>query len=462
MVLNRIVSMNLKGYANLKGSSQAAAHQPFFQGKDSSHETQSSFSIKEDQFICHTPIPDQQLLEKYGLNPDEVSIFPSDAQVPNKQEILIQYLKTHELAQKNAHLGNFSNQFKSSAIQLADGSWTLGTNLEHDRDNIFCGERSAMVSAWNQHLDKTPMSALKDSQDIKAIRDQQQVKWMVMGSQILADNDSGMPCSECQSWMSEQRYFTPETKIATLRSDPSTGKPFLLVRSLKQMLPLNGLQQPSLTHEPIDSLPLSFSMRAQLALPKKNISPEQVRETLKLAKEAYEQNEFADMSKKNIGAAALLSNGMARPSARLDWTRRWFTPPDIAAATRAFYTLPEKKGSWHNLLRQTLELFRDFFKPILPKRLVDQLNDWVRGLEVRIIQKQGEQRVNLIVYYGEEPTEMPPIASLGLLAQPAHGGPDTLIGVIEKEESGQEVIRIRTIEDYMPFIYISRSSLKKH
>jgi hypothetical protein len=227
------------------------------------------------------------------------------------------------------------------------------------------------------------------------------------------------------------------------------------------MLPLNGLQQPSLSDESIDSLPLSFSMRAQLAMPQKNINPDQVRQTLRLAKEAYEQNEFADMSKKNIGAAALLSNGMARPSARLDWTRRWFTPPDIAAATRAFYTLPEKRGTWSNLLRQSLVVIRDFFQPILPQRVIDMLNRWVIGLKDKIIQKHCEQRVNLIAYYGEEPTEMPPIASLGLLAQPAHGGPDTLIGVIEKESSGQEVIRIRTIEDYMPFIYISRSSLKK-
>jgi cytidine deaminase len=395
------------------------------------------------------------LLNRYGVNPDNVVIVPQGVILPNKTELLVQYLRAHEHARKNQLLGNFSNRFKASAIQLEDGSWQMGANMEQSRDNIFCGERSAMVTAWNQFLSKTPLASLEESRSLSGIQAQQKVRWLVMASEVLGDTEAGMPCSECQSWMALQRYFSPETRIATLRKDPSSGGLYLFIRTMREMLPLAGQQTVSQTDLPIDKLPVFSTAKATAAMRAKGVSERQIVSLLQSAQQAYRQNRFFELSGKNVGSSVLLSTGAIHSGARMDWTQRWFAPPDLTTAAQALQDEPETPATF---VRKAWLALLDMAKPVLPPTWVDRLEHLGEpegGEAAAPAENSPNRTVQAVAYYGTEPTDMPSIQSLGVLAQPARGGPDTLIAVIE-----HDTLQIRTISDYMPYLYLSRYTPK--
>ncbi len=347
------------------------------------------------------------LHKKYGIDPNKLTVRPSGTQLPvSKRVLLTKLLEAHEHALKNQALGNFSNRYFSTHMLFTDGRWALGTNMELSRDdNLLCGERSAIINGWNQWLQKIPLSSLLKQQATTPT----QARLLVMsGAGPITDPVFGSPCSECQSWLSSQKYIHPDTQIVVLRQDPQTQKSYLWVRPMKDLLPLLPEHQPSQTGAPIEQLTLQISEKAQAVLKHQKIDPLHMRQLIRSAQEAYTQNQTAFLSGKNTAAAVLLSDGQGQkilPGQRLDWTARWYLPPDLLAAAKGIQTNPNSK-------------------------------------------------IQAVAYYGDEP--VPNIKNLGILAQQTWGSPDTLIVTVQNQ-----TLQVRTIRDYMSDIYLSSSSHKK-
>ena len=343
---------------------------------------------------------------KYGIDPDQVTYVKSPGiTVPvSKSELIEALLQSHEQAKKNRLLGNFSGFQRASNMLLANGQWTAATNIELTRDNILCGERSATVAAWNEALNKTPLSALEDPVQKEQVIAGLKVKLLAMSEGASPIRKSAAPCSECLSWLETQKYFSPDTLTAALVEDENTGGLTIEVKSVQEMLPHLNKQTPSLTDKSVKTLPVDFSAKALSALGQNRFAASALTDLMQSARDAYEANCTATLSGKNTGAAVRLTTGKTYTGARFDWTRRWFEGAELSAAARGI---------------QAHEKALAQGKPV---------------------------RVQAVAYYGE--AIAPDTKSLGILVQ--QGGPDTLVVVIESDR-----IQVRTIADYMTSLYVS-------
>lgn len=344
------------------------------------------------------------LAEKYGIDPAQVDLIKNPALVlpVSKAELLERLLEAHEHARKNKLLGNYSGRQYSTNLLMGNGQWALGTNIELTRDTVLCGERSSLVNSWNAALARIPVETLQDeSQKADVEKGLKGVLLAMSSGDDVSHPSAGSPCSECQSWLATDRYFGPDTIVTNLGKNEQ-GRYFIRARQMKELLPLLAQQVPSRTDKAIASLPVHVSDKARAAMQAHGLGEAALVKLVKQAKEAYRTNETAVHSGKNTGSAVLLSNGKTVKGQRLDWTARWFESPELAAATRG-------------------------------------------------VQRLHGDRVQAVAYYGD--AVMPEVKTLGILAQETWGGPDTLMAVIE-----QDAIQVRTIQDYMTDIYISKST----
>jgi hypothetical protein len=348
---------------------------------------------------------DRQVLHRHGINADAVKVVASPGiQIGEneKVQLIAKALKAHELALVNEKLGNFSNRYKATSIQLENGIWETATNMEIARDTTLCGERSAITSVWNKAL-QTLAGSLKSDTELEQAREGLKVKTLAMATSNLGEHTT--ICTECENWLASHKYFTPQTRFVQLVKDPNNSL-VLQVQTQQQMIPLLNSQQPSITQQPIASLPMRISDQARDVMRTRSIEPQKLVDLLEQARQCYQENRTAELSGKNSAAGVMFSNGQTESRPRFDWTKRWFEPPDLRAVAEGFRKLQAQH-----------------FDPLL--------------------------RINAIAYYGEDP-DTPPNRTLGYLAQPTRGGPDTLIAVIENN-----TVQVRTVHDYKPFTYIS-------
>ncbi|MBY0402912.1 MAG: hypothetical protein K2X66_03380, partial [Cyanobacteria bacterium] len=233
-----------------------------------------------------TPIP-------IPLN--QVKVVRGNTQEPIQlQEHALRFLlekvqDANQMALAHQKVGNVSGDYFASAVGLEDGTWGVGTNIETSQQDRSCGERVSMLVAWNQsiqkHVSKNPGEPLQPEPPLNP--DGMKIKQIIMSKSQLGEHM--VPCGECQGWMGTHRYFSPSTQIITLdKISPSltsskTWEPpqyKLWIRELQDLLPLWGKQQPSLTSQPIPSLPVHFSPKSLKVLktPKVQglISPETI------------------------------------------------------------------------------------------------------------------------------------------------------------------------------------------
>ncbi len=354
--------------------------------------------------------------EQYGLDVDQVAVVGGDGKLSRreKRQLVVKALEAHEHALKNRLAGNFSDRHFSTNIRLADGTWALGTNIELTRDNVFCGERSATVNAWNTALGRHSLKDFQNAEVLGDIRNGLKVDMLVMSSsKPLGDPVAGSPCSDCQSWLATDKYYGPDTKIVALKRNDEGF--YLQIREVRDLLPLRGQQKVSLTDKELDgNFPVDLSDKAKDAVAISGIAAGELRDLMQAAKDSYRQNKTAEISGKNLGTAVLLDPGDERGRViergqRFDWTARWNEPADLTAALVGYQKLREGNPPAYAMIKA-------------------------------------------VAYYGESPEQMPSVGSLGKLAQ-KRGGPDTLMLVIE-----DDVLKVRTISDYMTDIYISPNS----
>ncbi|MEO1301538.1 MAG: hypothetical protein AAFV36_00005 [Myxococcota bacterium] len=359
------------------------------------------------------PLPRElALLAKHGLDPSKIRIVSSDGTGieglgVSKVELLARVAEAHEHARKNRALGNISGAQVSANLMLRDGTWGLGTNIEKAREVALCGERSAVVTAWNRALEELPLEELESkSADLDRHRDGMKIEALIMSGPAPLDEPYNIePCAECQNWMATERYFSPETKLITLTRDDE-GQ-ILKVRRLRDLIPLHGVVCPAHVDKAIARLPVDVSSHAREAMEEKGLSQGDIVSLVERARQRAHSVASAEYSGKFDAAATRMSNGEVFDGTRTDWTARWFNPADLSAAAQGVAAMREA-----NL----------------------------------------QARVDAVAYYGES---LPSVESLGVIGQETRGGRDTLIATVENER-----VQIRCVSDYMPYMYVSLSAVE--
>lgn len=149
------------------------------------------------------------------------------------------------------------------------------------------------------------------------------------------DTNASLPCADCLSWLNTARFLDDNTKIVFFTKDKETNKMFLEFKTLKEAMPARGIDFiDSKSDNELDEMPFIFSKDAKRIAEEKNISNENILNTLKEAKNAYEVNNFTSFSKQNIGAG-IYTNGEFYSAAKIDWSKRWFVEPAELAITKS-------------------------------------------------------------------------------------------------------------------------------
>lgn len=375
---------------------------------------------------------------------------PIEMDPEEKQVWVEKYLEACALANAHQRVGNVSGDYYASAVELEDGTWGVGTNVETSPTDRSCGERISMMVAWNtsiqKHVRYTHDYNFQASQGMR-------VKRFVMSQATLGKHL--VPCSDCQGWMANPRYFSPTTEIGTLQADPETGRYTLWIRTLQDLMPMWGRHQPSLTQRPLEALPVEVSPLAEQAYQDLNqtrrVSERTRTQLLKQAQSAYEHNVTTDFTQRKVGAAALLSSGHIVSSSRFEWHKRTIEAADMRASGGGLELLKRRRAMQAQWWSQTLGY--------LPSALANPTEQAIKAVRQAVskalpgvTQKlfPPEPKVLAVAYYGEIPEEIPSIRSLGYLAKQQHGGPDTLLMMIEGD-----TLQVRSIRDYMAEIYVS-------
>lgn len=417
----------------------------------------------------------RQRLQRHHIRPENVRVVSGPGQTPidlteaEKRIYIDKCLEANEIASTHSKVGNTSGDYFGSAVELADGTWGLGTNIETSETDRSCGERISLLDAWNDSI-KRQMPRNKDLNPAVEIdiqpdqaRNGMRVKRIFMSKAQLGDHM--VPCSECQGWMTSHRFFNPRTEIYTLEQDTKPGEYKLWIRTLQDLLPFWGKQQPSLTTQAISSLPMVNSESGQAALDRKKadrlLDDRVMQRMMQKAANAYRGNITTAFTKKRVGVAVLLSSGHIVSNGRFEWHKRMVEPADLRAAA---YGIAKVKR-WRDRLSYAWSASIGW----LPKTMADRLSTGLQAIYTtlesnlpiflfRWIKKlfPPEPTVQAIAYYGDIPQDIPSIKSLGYLAKKNHGGPDTLVLCIEND-----TLQVRSIQDYIADLYISATDRPK-
>jgi cytidine deaminase len=382
------------------------------------------------------PSPAEQtaFFEKWGIQPENVTVvYGTDKSTPKsmtplvtadeKRDWLAQYLKTLSLAQSYQQVGNLKGDYYATACEMGNTDtsiWGQGVNIVLSTSQVLCSERASVTDAFTENISNPTLSETQPKSKVKT---------MILSTVNLAEELT--PCSDCMSWLNTSTYFEPDTRIVNLIQDSSTKQPQLWVRTLRDILPLWGMQKPSISYRMLDSLPIKLSPSAQ-SMP--HLTPEKVRDLVKRAKQDYMESQPTKFTQSKLSCAALFSNGVISADSRFEWHKRLVESADLNAVGKGFRPRP----TWKTMLMSPLS------------KIGSVLKKWLTHTPPE------EPTVKAIAYYGHVEEEIPDIRSLGYLAKKQHGSADVLVVCIE-----DDVIQVRTIRDYLPNLYISSTDSPK-
>ncbi len=296
------------------------------------HKTSVTFGkneIVKDFFEKKDNIKEFPLIEKYGLNIDEIgvkSVNPVDINRKQKAIFIERLLEAHELAKKNVETGNIVQLGYATNLCLCDDTWHLATNFNNTRNDIscLCGERSAVIVAYNDFLKN-----LIKNNDVNYKQEDFKIKYLAMSSakNIGEDYNASAPCADCLSWLNTNRFFDDKTKVVFFVKDEKSSKLFLEFKTLKELLPMREIDlTTSKTDARLEKLPFIFSDEAKKIIDKKEINKENILNTLKEAKNAFDASNFSSYSGQKIGVGIRVEGKFYKAS-KVDWSKRWFVEP---------------------------------------------------------------------------------------------------------------------------------------
>jgi len=361
-----------------------------------------------------------------GHPPDALELSGKKIQTSGKTEIswavhLAKLRKVQAYAEKASRvLPNLSHRHYGAMVVLDNGIEALGTNIEASRKNTFCDLRYAITNALNRFIVKTERPSGSDAAAIKSPT----VKTVYLANADL-NAEPPVPCSDCQSWL-DSRYVSPKTQVVSLEQNPSGKGARLRSRTVKDMLPLHkGRDEPVqlITDKRPQDLPVKVSLSANQLLNAQADLPDMARSLIRHAKQdTVKKDSACHDGKPQTGAAVLLSPaGLMNRQNTFSWSNRWTEPADLRAAANALERVDRRR------------------------QLTQKLPGFLQGFFAKWL---APQQVRAIAYYGE----LPPIPSLGRIARKSKSS-ETLVITVEND-----VIQVRTIQDYMPEMYQTRKA----
>lgn len=373
-------------------------------------------NINPEQLFERFKLKPDQVEVVYGMNQDGASSVIGQITAEEKRDLLGHYLESNRLVQEYRLEGNIKGDYWATCTQMSDGTWGSGVNMMLSPSLVQCSERASVNDAFTNYLEKqnrsqAPVGSIPPQKPVT-------VKNLVLSTPKLGEPLT--PCSDCMAWMDTDQFFTPDTRLIHLIQDQATGQYKLWVRTLRDFLPYWGKKQPSLTTLPLNSLPIDRTMSA------KGLSDQKVKALLKWAQKDFNDSKPGKFTPQQLSAAILLSDGTVSADSRFEWHKRLVETAELNAAGRGF----RPRSTWAKVL-------------LTPLTFV-----------ARLLQsgKETEPTLSAIAYYGNAAQDIPDIKSLGYLAKKQHGSPNTLLILIENNR-----IKVRTISDYLPELYISKT-----
>lgn len=351
-----------------------------------------------------------RLTRTFKLNAKQVGLsLPTGITLPNgvtKKMLLEKILEAHEHALKNKAIGkSFSFDFNAANVRLANGQWVLGSNTENTRDNLVCAERSSILNAKDQAVSQMRLSTLRHAEKAEKAKQGLKATLIALSNAHVLDWQKTI-CGECQDWLATDSYYGPDTLIASLQKDPKTQQYNILVRQVKDLLPLSNTQtERAVPGIFVGWMKIKASDSAKTSMEKFQITRPQIDQLINDAYKGYVAK-TAIHSGKHQGASVLLANGQTAWSGRQEATARWFNDPDLAAA-------------------QSLQVSNAYQGSSQPKR------------------------ITAIAYVGEG--QVVKNANLIQLSQAPWGAEDTLV-IVARERH----IELYTIADFIKEPYLSR------
>lgn len=341
------------------------------------------------------------------------------------REWVEQTIEAHKQAKRNKLLNeNHTGEYYASFVLLADNKTSdVGMNIELFSDTTFCAERGAFLGALNKLASSMPDPDTTRGQSpalLHRVRAERKVKTVILSSALPMGSEFLTPCTECLAWMGSQHFFAPETQIVALRYD--TGKKHwqLVMRQLRELLPLMGRHHASLSSRPIQQLPIDVSPEASAVLNTTayrdwKANPPWV-PMLQAAKKRFERNYTVKRPEKNSAASVAFNYGDPVVRGRLDFKRRFPERPDIVATVAGIQEIADR--------RRSQSPFQDI-------------------------------KIKGIAYYGND-DQTPSLSSLAKLAVFESGGKNILLATIDDHR-----IKVRTLGNYIADFFVTSDVSKR-
>lgn len=261
-----------------------------------------------------------QLFEKYSINPDDV-LVSSECGNDEKIRLIYHLLSCYELARKNLLKGNLTASSYACGLVLNDNKVYFGINFNYTRCEIssICAERMAILDAFSEKV--------KEFEPDKSCRFDYEIKYILMSSYTEENvfwTNKITPCADCLSWFNTGCNLTVNTKVCSLKKDEK-GKIYLDIQPLDSFLPLrNVVSNPN--YQVSKDTKIQRSENAKKA----NISDSELVNLYNEVYGAYKNNLLSQTSGQNVAAGAII-NGEIFTGVRVDFSKRWFIEPLMAA-----------------------------------------------------------------------------------------------------------------------------------
>ncbi len=264
-----------------------------------------------------TTIDKNKLFEKYNINPDKIS---SKENFFDKEAILAYLLYGYELARNNSLKGSLTKSSFATGLILNDKSVHFGVNFNSTRNEIssICAERMAILEAYNSKV-KEYNTDINQGFDFE-------IEYILISSyreDNLCYEEKITPCADCLSWFNTGKYLKENTKIVAIKKDEK-GELYIFSKKLSDFLPLRN--ENTAIIEYTGDIKILKSENAK----KSKIKEGEIIKLYKKTFEAYKSNTLSETSGQNIAAGALI-NGEIFTGKKIDFSKRWFVEPLMAA-----------------------------------------------------------------------------------------------------------------------------------
>ena len=272
----------------------------------------------------------KDLFEKYNINLGEISsTIKCDENL--KKSLVYHLLSCYELARKNLLKGNLTASSYACGIVLSDNTVHFGVNFNHTRNEIssICAEREAILETFN--------SKVNEFDPDKNLKFDYEIKYILMSTYTKEGKfwaDKMAPCADCLSWFNTGVNLSKETKICFLKKDDK-GNVVLNIEPLENLLPLRNL-----VYKTVKNINQNTKIKRSKLAKENQINDDKLIKLYEATLKAYKKNTLSGTSEQNVAAGAII-NGEIFTGIKVDFSKRWFIEPLMAACYKGF----EKYGT---------------------------------------------------------------------------------------------------------------------